>query len=228
MNLIYLHLIRAKSFAANSLIWLFFGAFFILYASLFASSNVLAQSSEYGRRLEAEMRLSPTDIEKFVKFEPPAENLKALNPNAALDLKTEDWVGDAIYASSEGGPYTMVVTVVGKAKEKGDVSTLWNYAWNLGNGSSRIASLPGLAKLDLKAGQRVEMTKATQPMRFKESQAIHPWLGLVRAKNFEFESMTVQVWSGVGENSWKDIFMAFRWLLGGLVFIALRWWWVKR
>ncbi|MBC3874024.1 hypothetical protein [Undibacterium flavidum] len=72
------------------------------------------------------------------------------------------------------------------------------------------------------------MTKATQPTRFKESQVIQPILRLVKAENFEFESIRVQVWSGVGENSWGDILLAFRWLIGGLVFVALRWWWVKR
>ena len=72
------------------------------------------------------------------------------------------------------------------------------------------------------------MSKATSPIRFKESRAVRPLLELVRADNFELESMTVQVWSGVGESSWQDILLSFRWLLGGLVFLLLRWWWVKR
>lgn len=191
-------------------------------------SEAFAQCSEYGKRIEAEMRLSPQDIERFEKFQPPEDNLKPLNPNQTLDLKTEDWLGNAIYATKDAGPYTIVVTLIGRATVTGDVSTLWNSGWSLGDGAARTASFPGLSKLNVKAGQRVEMTKATQPMRFKESQTIRPLLELVRAKNFAFESMTVQVWSGVGENSWKDILLSFRWLIGGLVFLFLRWWWVKR
>ncbi|MBC3806313.1 hypothetical protein H8K52_03000 [Undibacterium seohonense] len=190
--------------------------------------EAIAQSSEYGRRIEAEMRLSPQDIDRFEKFQPPEDNLKPLNPNQTLDLKTEDWLGNAIYATKDAGPYTLVVTLIGKATAAGDVSTLWNSGWRLGDGAERTASFPGLSKLSVKAGQRVEMTKASQPMRFKESQTIRPLLALVRAKNFAFESMTVQVWSGVGDNSWKDILLSFRWLIGGLVFLLLRWWWVKR
>jgi hypothetical protein len=190
--------------------------------------EAIAQSSEYGRRLEAEMRLSPQDIDRFEKFQPPEDNLKPLNPNQTLDLKTEDWLGNAVYATKDAGPYTLVVTLIGKATAAGDVSTLWNAGWRLGDGAERTASFPGLSKLSVKAGQRVEMTKASQPMRFKESQTIRPLLALVRAKNFAFEAMTVQVWSGVGENSSKDILLSFRWLIGGLVFLLLRWWWVKR
>ncbi|WP_395007215.1 hypothetical protein [Undibacterium sp.] len=226
MNFLSIHYLQKESKIIS------FVLIFCLIFNFSVVVDVAAQgksvSSEYGRRLETEMRLTPEDIERFAKFQPPEENLKALSPNQALMASTENWVGEAINAGKDSGPYTLVVTLVGKAKANGDVSTLWNSGWDFGDGAARTVSFPGLSKLNVKAGERVEITRPTQPTRFKDSRVIHPMLELVKAENFEFESMTVQVWSGVGENSWKDILLAFRWLLGGLVFLLLRWWWVKR
>ncbi|MFZ6820606.1 hypothetical protein [Undibacterium sp. Ji22W] len=203
-----------------------------LLLTVFSSSVTQARgknvSSEYGRRLEVEMQLSGEELAKLAAFKPPAENLRALSPNQALTATTENWVGERLNASKDNGPYTMVVTITGKAKADGDAITLWNSGWFFGDQGARTTSFPGLTKLNVKAGERVEMTKAAQPTRFKESRAIQPMLELVKAENLEFESIKVQIWSGVGENSWRDILMAFRWLIGGIVFVALRWWWVKR
>lgn len=186
------------------------------------------ESSEYGRRLEVEMQVSAEDLARLAAFKPPSENLQALSPTQALTATTENWQGDRLNASKDNGPYTMVVTIKGKALANGDAVSLWNSGWFLGDEGARTTSFPGLTKLKVKAGEQFEITKATQPIRFKESRAVQPVLELVKAENLEFESIKVQIWSGVGENSWHDILMAFRWLIGGLVFVALRWWWVKR
>lgn len=204
----------------------------MLLLSTFFSTVIHARgknvSSEYGRRLEVEMQVSAEDLAKLAAFKPPSENLQALSPTQALTATTENWLGERLNASKDNGPYTMVVTIKGKAIASGDAVSLWNSGWYFGDQGARTVSFPGLTKLNVKAGEHIEMTKATQPIRFKESRAVQPVLELVKAENLEFESIKVQIWSGVGENSWRDILMAFRWLIGGLVFVALRWWWVKR
>lgn len=196
--------------------------------SAFTQARGKTESSEYGRRLEVEMQVSAEDLAKLAAFKPPAENFQALSPTQALTAATENWLGDRLNASKDSGPYTMVVTIKGKAKTDGDAVSLWNSGWFFGDEGARTVSFPGLTKLNVKAGEHIEITKATQPTRFKESRAVQPLLELVKAENFEFESIKVQIWSGVGENSWRDILLAFRWLIGGLVLIALRWWWVRR
>lgn len=204
----------------------------ILLLTVFFSSVTQArgknESSEYGRRLEVEMQVSAEDLARLAAFKPPSENLQVLSPTQALSAATENWLGERLNASKDNGPYTMVVTIKGKALANGDAVSLWNSGWFFGDQGARTTSFPGLTKLNVIAGEQIEMTKATQPTRFKESRAIQPMLELVKAENLEFESIKVQIWSGVGENSWRDILMAFRWLIGGLVFVALRWWWVKR
>lgn len=213
----------------NSLLSISLYLFFIAYiSSTSAYARVKNVSSEYGRRLEVEMQVSSEDLARLAAFKPPAENLQALSPSQALSATTENWVGDRIIASSDSGPYTMVVTIKGRAKANGDAVTLWNSGWFLGDTGARTVSFPGLSKLNVKAGERIEMTKASQPMRFKVSHAVQPVLELVKAENIEFDSIHVQIWSGVGENSWHDILLALRWVIGGLVFFFLRWWWVRR
>lgn len=193
---------------------------------IFAQSNT--QSSEYGRRLDLEIQVSAEDIARLANFQPPEENKKISGPMESVTAASERWLGESINAGKDSGPYTMLVILKGKAKATGDVSTLWNSGWDFNDGSARTSAFPGLSKIGVKAGEEVVMSKATSPIRFKESRAVRPLLELVRADNFELESMTVQVWSGVGESSWQDILLSFRWLLGGLVFLLLRWWWVKR
>lgn len=204
----------------------------MLLLTVFFSSVTQArgknESSEYGRRLEVEMQVSAEDLARLAAFKPPSENLQALSPTQALTATTENWLGDRLNASKDNGPYTMVVTIKGKAITNGDAVSLWNSGWFFGDQGARTTSFPGLTKLKVKAGEQFEISKATQPIRFKESRAVQPVLELVKTENLEFESIKVQIWSGVGENSWRDILMAFRWLIGGLVFVALRWWWVKR
>lgn len=203
-------------------------SFFCGFTGLDVYAQSKAESSEYGRRLEMEIHLSPADITRLANFVPPEENKKISGPMESVTATTERWLGESINAGKDSGPYTLLVTLKGKAKAAGDVSTLWNSGWEFGDGGARTTAFPGLSKLGVKAGEEVVMTKATAPLRFKDSRAVRPVLELVRAENFELQSMSVQVWSGVGESSWRDILMSFRWLLGGLVFLLLRWWWVKR
>jgi hypothetical protein len=180
-------------------------------------------SGEYGKRMEFEVMLTAEEVARFANWIPPEENSKQISPQAALLASTKDWTGDEFNVGSGSGPYTIVVTLTGKAKEAGDVVTLWNSGWYVKD-STRTTPLPGLSRDGLKAGERVVMTKASQPIRFKEAGANRPVLELVNARNFEFESIKVQVWSGIGENSWHDIFLSFRWVLLGVVFLLLRWW----
>ncbi|MBR7801747.1 hypothetical protein [Undibacterium fentianense] len=186
------------------------------------------QSSEYGRRLEVEINLTAEQIAKFANFKPPAANFQPMSPIDALTATTEDWTGDRINADKDKGPYSMVVTLKGKAKQHGDVSTLWTTGWATTEGAANIVVLPGLSKLNVKAGEALELTKVSAPTRFKETRAVRPMLSLIKAENIDIESIHIQVWSGIGENSWRDTLMAFRWLGLGLIFFLLRWWWVKR
>lgn len=221
------HPVSAKWRVVIGNLGLCFGLCLSLSASQAYADNK-AQSSEYGKRLEVEIQLSPEDVSRLANFQAPEENKKLSGPMASVTATSERWRGDPINAGKDTGPYTMVVTLKGRAKTAGDVSTMWNSGWDFSDDSARVTAFPGLSKLAVKAGEQVVMVKATAPIRFKESRAVRPVLELVRTDNFEFESISVQIWSGVGGSSWQDILMSFRWLIAGLILFFLRWWWVKR
>ncbi|MBC3874023.1 hypothetical protein [Undibacterium flavidum] len=103
-----------------------------LFLLLTAIEHLLAQGrgksvySEYGRRIELKLQLSTEDLARLAAFRQPAENLQALGPSQVLNVTTENWIGEKLNASKDGGPYTVVVTIAGKAKANGDAVTLWN------------------------------------------------------------------------------------------------------
>jgi hypothetical protein len=94
----------------------------------------------------------------------------------------------------------------------------------LDDGVRRLSVLPGIAKVGAKAGERLEMT-GTSPTSFKESRKVGVALELVNAKNLNFDSVHVEVWSGVPEPSKLEISYAFRYAIVGLVLGLLFWWW---
>ena len=92
------------------------------------------------------------------------------------------------------------------------------------DGVKKLQAFPGLSKSGVKAGERLVMTKASLPSRFTESKEVSPVLGLANAKNFEFESVKAQLWSGIGTPTKTEVFFSLRWLLVGLVMLVVFWW----
>lgn len=182
---------------------------------------------DYGRKLVAQYSLDRDQIERFAKFVAPAENLKELNQVSSLSAVTEDWTGPPLGVDRESGPYTVVVTLTGKSRYRGDVSTMWNFGWAV-DGGTRLTAFPGLSKLDVKAGETIVIKKAAAPNRFKDKQTVSAVLALVKAENFDFEKVDVEIWSGVADNSWRDILLSFRWVALGLIVFLLRYFWVRR
>lgn len=198
---------------------------FVGVGSAYADNN--QKAGDYGRKLVAQYSLDSNQIARFAKFVPPAENLKELNPVSSLSVATEDWIGPPLAVERESGPYTVVVTLTGKSRYRGDVSTMWNFGWAV-DGGTRMTAFPGLSKLDVNAGDTVVIKKAAAPNRFKDSQTVSVVLALVKAENFDFEKVDIEVWSGVADNSWRDVLMSFRWLALGLIVFLLRYFWVRR
>ena len=201
----------------------FWGASLAL-AVMHASAQAPQSPSEYGQKMIAEYDLSPRQIAKFAAFKPSAPDPKELPLINALLADTEDWVGDMLKADSAANPYTLVVTLTGKARADGDVTTLWQSGWLMDDGVKKLQAFPGLSKSGVKAGERLVMTKASLPSRFTESKEVSPVLGLANAKNFEFESVKAQLWSGIGTPTKTEVFFSLRWLLVGLVMLVSFWW----
>lgn len=193
-------------------------------AAMHASAQAPQHPSEYGKKMVAEYDLSSQQIAKFAAFKPSAPNPQESTLINALLADTEDWVGDVLKTDAASNPYTLVVTLTGKARADGDVTTLWQSGWQMEDGVKKLQAFPGLSKSGMKAGERLIITKASSPSHFTESKEVSPVLGLMNARNFEFESVKAQLWSGIGVPTKTEKFFSYYWLLAGLVMLVLFWW----
>jgi hypothetical protein len=122
------------------------------------------------------------------------------------------------------------VTLSAIAKEDGAAATLWNSGWALqsDNGNQmQLNVLGGLAKTEAKAGEAFTVSVATRPVSFKEDRKVGVVLALVNTRNAEIKGVHVQVWSGMAPISLLELLGPARWILPGLVMLAL-WYWFKR
>lgn len=201
----------------------------VLFAPpVLSADTATGKPSEFGKTLVAEYTLPAEQIAQFASFKASAPDPYESKVVASLLASTKDWIGTAFKPDTSKNPYTMVVTLVGTARAGGDVATLWQSGWQGDDGMQRLVPFAGLSKNGVKAGERVTMTQAAQPTTFSESKEYAPVLALVKADNFEFESVKVELWSGIAEANNVTRFFSATTLLVGLVFLVLVWWFRRR
>lgn len=205
---------------------------FVLVTLLLCSSHAPARpqdaSSIYGRVMLAEFVVPEEVINKFNVFKPSAPKPEETGLMNYLLADTETWVGPRQELETKKNPYTLVVIVTGKAVRDGDVITSWHSGWRLDDGVAKFQPFAGVMQTGVKAGQRVVITKAAPANHADENKPAHPMLALVRAENFEFESMKVQLWSGIGEATTMEKGVAFYGLWIGLGMLVALWWFRRR
>lgn len=188
----------------------------------------LAQSpvgpSEYGQIMITEYEVPPEKIAAFAAFKPSAGDPNESKLINAMLADTEDWVGPAQTLDPGTNPYTLVVTITGKAIADGDIRSLWQSGWMLDDGTQKLVPFPGLSKDRVKAGEAVSLVRQSPPSQFTERKSVSPVLAMVSADNLEFESMKIQLWAGIGEASRGETSVAFYGLWVGLGMLALFWW----
>lgn len=188
----------------------------------------LAQSpvgpSEYGQIMIAEYAVPPEKVAVFAAFKPSAADPNESKLINAMLADTEDWVGPEQTLDPGTNPYTLVVTLTGKAIADGDIRTLWQSGWMLDDGTKKLVPFPGLSKDRVKAGEAVSLVRQSPPTRFSEIKNVSPVLALVSASNLEFESIKIQLWAGIGEASRGETSVAFYGLWVGFGMLALFWW----
>ncbi|GAB3258942.1 hypothetical protein [Chitinimonas naiadis] len=181
----------------------------------------------YGKLILAEAEMPQAMLDRFNAFKPsrPNPNESALINSATAE--TLDWYGHAVGVDAADGPYTVVITLYATAKAAGPATSMWQAGWELENGQSRRSLVPGLSKADAKAGEKLIITAASQPLRFNSDQQARPVLALVNARNIEINAMRVVVVAGVAASSWRDWFWVLRGLLVVGVMFVLWWFWFR-
>ncbi len=180
-----------------------------------AQDASLATPSRYGQNMVRSYELPATLIDRY-----NAAILEAIQSHAVSatpDSKEaftplDTWSGSAFGAGSHSGPYTLVVKVLGSAIEPTDLGARWQLSWN-----GQPGAIPGMDVPDARPGLPMQIAVASEPMDFKVDQNVLPSLKLLSAKNLRIERVRVEVWSGVGEESWLDWLLEWWPMLAGVL-----------
>jgi hypothetical protein len=193
----------------------------LAFVAVEASAQLPTKPGKYGKTLVADVVLPPSQIDKIAGF---VETLRAVNhgaQNSVVFGDTIDWVGDTLVGTPSASPYTIVVQVDATAKDAGNVVTTWKSGWRLDNGAVKASLMTGLSEMDAKPGQRLTLTGVAAASRFDSDKSVTPVVSFIDAQNARIERVQVQVWSGMPSTSFLDYFGAFRFLLLGVVMIAV-------
>jgi hypothetical protein len=198
-------------------------------ALMFLPAHAASEKDQkVGKTLVAEYIVPADTVAKFNAFVAAPPKMGEAPVMNVLMAEGEKWSGPQFRANSTTNPYRIAVTISGVVPASGGVATMWQAGWNLSDGEGRIAAFPGLTNSTLKAGDHVTLTSATAPMSFKEDRDVAVMLALVNARGFKFDSVRVQVWSGIPSASWHEMILSLPGLLTGIVMLLLFWWFRRR
>jgi len=193
----------------------------LAFVALEAGAQLPTKPGKYGKTLIADVVLPPSQIDQFMSF---LEALHASNhgaQNSVLFGGTVDWAGEALVGTPAASPYAVVVQADVTATRDGNVVTTWKSGWRMESGETRQTLLTGLSAYDAKAGQHLTLTGVSAASRFDRDKNVTPMVSFVDAQNATIQRVQVQVWSGMPSTSFLDYFGAFRFLLLGVVMLAV-------
>jgi hypothetical protein len=200
----------------------------ISFLAVPAAHALDADGQRFGKDLVGEYVLPPEQIAKFAKFKPSAPTAGESVLINALTADAEVWTGPSLDVATASSPYNISIIVSGTAVISGDVASLWQAGWGLedGNGSSqeRMTPLGGIAKDDVKAGQRVSLVAAQGPVTFREDRKATLLVGLVNARNLKIDDVKVQLWAGPAPTPKRTFLFILSAGLVGLVMLGFVWW----
>ncbi len=185
------------------------------------------KSSTYGKRLVAEYDFSADQIAAIRALQDSQKGRQSGGYIVKLPEKLGKSYSPTMAVKADAGPYTMVVTVGGKANMSGDATTVWEAGWTV-EGVTHLLLMPAPTRPNAVADQEVSTTEASAPMSFKTNRDAELSLILLETRNIDLKSVHVQVWSGFGKTSWRDWFAHFGWAITGIVFLSVTIWMRRR
>lgn len=188
---------------------------------LWSASTAEAAPTRYGKELLGVYDLPEELISKMNGGGKPVGQAKpgeSAIVSALLADSRGEWAGDEFRAPQKGNPYVIVIHAKVTAVADGDTNSLWETGWVI-NDATRVSLAPGFTK-GSKAGAAGEFTVVSQPISVKEDRAMRPKIALKSSSNMKFDSVKVEVWSGLGGGSWLQRFWAFIPAFIGVVMLA--------
>lgn len=177
--------------------------------------------TEFGKQL---VQVHELPVEALARFARHDAELKAKGKEPSfMDSGSVDWAGPPLALPASGNPYRLVVRVAGSVPSAGDSASMWMAGWSE-EGATRGMAVTGTSSTGHAAGDRVTLTGASSPLSFKEDRNLQPVLMFLGASNQQVDSVSLEVWSGVGEASLTERLWAWSPLLTGLVFLGVFLW----
>jgi len=155
------------------------------------------------------------------------KELVAVASIPAAAFLRDAWVGPSRTMDSRKNPYTIVVTVEGKAKADGDVSMLWNTGWQV-EGVNKQRPAMGRPVSGVHAGEHVVVRRAGSPNQFEVDKTVSPVVELMRVDNLEVERVDVEIWSGFAKVGWLDWLRSAPIWGFGVVMLVIAWFFTRR
>jgi hypothetical protein len=186
----------------------------IFFASQ-AQGAAPATASRYGQNMVRSYELPASLIDGYnaAILEVVQSHAVAATPDSKSAFAVlETWSGSAFGAVSHSGPYTLVVKVLGSAIEPTDMGARWQLSWN-----GQPGAMPAMDVPDARPGLPMQIAVASEAIDIKVDRQIVPSLKLLSAKNLRIERVRVEVWSGVGEESWLDWLLEWWPMLAGVL-----------
>lgn len=194
------------------------GIVLVLVGAMAGRAGAADDGDRYGKRIEQSSEVPTQALARFLLFH--EKNLREGRQATGLLASTEKWAAPAFDAPARSNPYTQVVRVRGVALADGDVSSRWQTAWGLPDGTARGTLLPELVQRGVRAGQVVELVGVSPPTSFKEDRRVEPIVEFMAMNNLRIDDVRVEVWSGMRKTSWLQGGGAAVPLLVGVVFLA--------
>ena len=200
----------------------------------FASAAFAAES--WGRTLVSTHTVPRDEIAKFNEF-----RMKARDPNQSTleNILSQDsvaWSAPPLDVVQKNNPYRIVVRV--EAEVTGpDATSLFLAGWTRldkygdPDGPTAMGTVAGLGGPGEAAGggaPRLVKAAAAGPVSFKADGKVVPSIELSRKQGLRFERVEVEIWSGLPEATWRELFFGWQSALIGLVMLALWFLWFRK
>lgn len=181
--------------------------------------------TEFGKQLVQVHELPAEALARFARHD---AELKAKGQKPSfMDGGSVDWAASPLALPASGNPYRIVVRVAGSVPVDGDSASVWMAGWSE-DGAVRGAAVTGTSSTDHAAGDRVTLTGASGPLSFKEDRNLQPVVMFLGSNNQRIDSVSLEVWSGIGKASFTERLWAWLPLLMGLVFLGVFFWFRRR
>ena len=191
-----------------------------------------AQAESFGKRLLTVQIVDADTLLAFNELKPVARAPHTSALEHALAGDSVSWRGRAELLPMVDNPYTLVMRVKGHAPREGNALSLWLGGFEFldadGNEQSVLDPVASLSRPDARAGESFELVAVAKRLSVSVDRSMTPVLSLNKLDNMVIESVTLEVWSGIGRSSFSQVFLGAPWLFGGLFMGALWWFWFRR